>query len=318
MLGVMQRKPLIELRHLNTLNAAANAGSLVQAARQLGVTQSALSHQLRELEAVLGIRLLHRKSKPLRFTTAGEKLLQLSTRVLRDVEETTNEVLALGRGDASRLHLALECHSCFDWLLPTLDAFRDEFPELDLDLKLDALFSPLEALIDGRVDAVISTDPVPHDQVHYAALFRYETRLLVSPRHDLAERDSVQPNDLENEDLITYPVALDRLDVYRRFLLPAGVEPARMTCELTLMIIERVASEHGVAALPTWAVQQAVARGSVRTVALGDGLWSELHVAVRASDTERVPVRRFLELCRSVSAATLNSIVPLSETRTAG
>ncbi len=309
-----QRQP-IELKHLFTLRALAKEGSLVSAARQLGVTQSALSHQLRELEGALGVRLVQRKTKPVRFTAAGERLLAVAQTVLPEVERAAEELMRSADGRSGRLHIALECHSCFDWLLPTLDAFRSEFPEVDLDLKLDALFSALDALRQGRVDAVVATDPVPDDQIQYARLFRYQTRLIVSPEHELADRPFVQPPDLEGEVFITYPVELERLDVYRYFLLPANVRTTRTTAELTLMIVQWVANGRGVAALPSWAVADAVDKGIVRSVGLGEnGLWGQLYVAVRTEDTEQERVRRFLELSRQKSAETLQGIQPLDDT----
>ncbi len=307
------RQP-IELRHLATLTALQREGSLVSAARHLGVTQSALSHQLRELEGSLGVRLVERKTKPVRFTRAGERLLTLAGKVLPEVERTADELMRSADGSGGRLHIALECHSCFDWLLPTLDAFRSEFPDVDLDLKLDALFSALDALKDGRVDAVVATDPVEDELVRYARLFRYETRLLVCPDHELADRSHVEPADLEGEVFITYPVEVERLDVYRHFLQPAGVHTTRTTAELTLMIVQWVANDRGIAALPSWAIADAVDKGIVRSIGLSEsGLWGQLYVAVRADETKRPPLRRFLELSREKSAQTLPGIQLLGD-----
>jgi len=73
---------VLEIRHLKTLHALREADSLVEAAERLHLTQSALSHQFKELEERLGMPLFVRKTKPVRFTSAGLRLLQLADATL--------------------------------------------------------------------------------------------------------------------------------------------------------------------------------------------------------------------------------------------
>jgi len=115
---------MLELRHLATLRAMDEAGSMVDAADRLHVTQSALSHQLKDLEHRLGMELVVRRSRPVRFTTAGLRLLALGREILPRVQQTERELKRLAAGQTGRLHIAIECHSCFQWLMPALDAFR--------------------------------------------------------------------------------------------------------------------------------------------------------------------------------------------------
>src|SRR5690606_22809829 len=125
---------MIEIRHMETLVAIRDSGSLSDAAERLHVTQSALSHQLRELEERLGTKLLNRRTRPLRFTTAGLRVLSLAETVLPRVQTTERELRRLAAGRTGRLHMAIECHSCFQWLMPALDEFRRQWPEVALDL----------------------------------------------------------------------------------------------------------------------------------------------------------------------------------------
>lgn len=298
---------------MRTLVAIRDHGSLARAADVLCVTQSALSHQLRDLEGLLNVPLLVRKSKPIRFTSAGQCLLDLAGEVLPRVERAGQDLSSIGSGAAGRLHIALECHSCFEWLLPTVEAYRRQHPAVDLDFKIDAPFEPLDALLDGRVDIVVSTDPVPSTGVTYEPLFRYEIVLIVAPDHPLAAEGVVKPTQLEGETFITYPVDPSRLDVSRRFLAPAGITlDDRRTAELTVMIVQLVASRRGVAALPSWALGDAATRGSVRAVRLGPtGLWSDLHAAVRTEDATRTYVADFVETARQECFRHLAGIHPV-------
>lgn len=123
----------LEIKHLRTLTALAEQGSLAGAAQSLNLTQSALSHQLKELETRLGLELFLRKSRPLVLTAAGQQLLALARQVLPALAQTEKQLQALHSGDAGRLHLALDCHSCIQWLLPLLPDFRRQWPGVDLE-----------------------------------------------------------------------------------------------------------------------------------------------------------------------------------------
>lgn len=302
---------IVEIRHLETLSAIARTGSLTRAARQLNLTLSAVSHQIRELETVLGAVLLERRAKPLELTRAGKRLLECAARVLPEVQAAEADVVALSRRASARLHFALECHSCFDWLLPALDRLREAWPELDIDLRLGPRFDPIPALSRGEVDAVVGTDRVDVPEVSYASLFRYEIVLVVSAAHRLAEKSWVEPSDVRGEPLVSYPVELERLDVVTRFLRPGGVEPERgRTAELTSVLLQLVRSQRGVAGLPRWAADDALSRGEVRALKLGpEGLHSELFLATRASERDAPEVGAFLQIARATARELLPGIV---------
>jgi len=301
---------MFELRHLRTLQALRNYGSLARAADSLFVTQSALSHQIKELEGRLMLTLYHRKGRPLRFTAAGERLLLLADQILPQVVETQADLKRLACGEGGRLHLAVECHSCFDWILPTMEQYRPRWPLVELDITLAFNFDPFPALQRADVDLVISSDPCSLPGVRYLPLFQFQGVLVVSPEHPLAQRPYIAPADLAGETLITYPVDTQRLDIYRRFLEPAGVQPAaRRTTELTPILLQLVASQRGVAALPAWAAQDAEAKGNVVTRPLGvEGLWRTLYAAVRTRSAVDTYIIDFVATARQTSLATLGGI----------
>ncbi|MFA5529839.1 MAG: LysR family transcriptional regulator [Thiohalomonadaceae bacterium] len=290
---------MIELRHLRSLAALRDSGSLTRAAERLHLTQSALSHQLKELEERLGLRLFERKSRPPRFTVAGERLLALADRVLPPIRAAERDLARVRGGQSGRLHLAVECHSCFDWLMPVLEEYRRDWPQVELDISMGHSFTPLAALARREVDLVITADPAARAEIAYLPLFCYQNVLLLPPRHPLARRPWLAPRDLAGETLITYPVETARLDLFHRFLDPAGVAVERRTCELTVMILQLVASGRGLAALPQWAASPAVATGQVLAKPLGkNGLWSTLYAAVRREERELAYLDAFIEHAR--------------------
>jgi LysR family transcriptional regulator for metE and metH len=307
-------KPMarIELRHLRTLTALRDTGSLVDAAERLCLTQSALSHQIKDLEDRLQCPLFMRKTRPVRFTGAGQRLLTLADDILPQLRAAEIDLDRLAGGETGRLYLAIECHSCFQWLMPTINTFRHHWPEVELDLSSSFSFAPLQALARGDLDLVISADPVDIPGLYYEALFRYEVRLAMSPRHALAAREYIEPRDLAREKLICYPVERARLDIFSQFLEPAGVEPESLrTAELTMMIIQLVASNRGVAALPNWAISEYEGKEFLVSRALGaNGLWSTLHAAIRAEQKEHAYIRDFMGFARQTCFANLPGIVP--------
>ncbi len=245
----------LELRHLQTLLALRECDGLGRAAERLHLTQSAISHQIKYLEDRCGGTLFVRKSRPLRFTALGRRLLVLADRVLPEVEAAERELGRLAQGEAGRLYIAIDCHSCFDWLMPSMDAYREQWPAVELDLSMAHSFNPLAALKTGDVDLAITSDPMELPGIAYGPLFRYESVLVLANGHRLLAAERIGAEDLAGETLITYPVPEERLDVYREFLRPARIRPAaRRTAELTSIILQLVASGRGVAVLPEWAI----------------------------------------------------------------
>jgi len=301
---------MLDLKHLKTIHALHEAGSLTRAADQLHVTQSALSHQIRDLEDWFGVQLFVRKSRPLRFTPAGERLLSTAKAVLPELVAAEHALLALGRGQRGRLHMAIECHSCYLWLIPAVNSYRPAWPDVELDFVGHWHLDALPALARGELDLVVTADPVPMDGVVYEPLFRFEILLAIAPSHALAKATRIAAEDLATETLITYPVDPDRLDVFRNFFWPARVEPARVrTADMTMMIVQLVASQRGVAALPSWALREYMDSGLLAARPLGKaGVWSDLYAAVRSDDRQAPYMNAFLSSVRETSFNTLSGI----------
>ena len=304
---------MIELRHLRMIQALAETGSVSAAAERVHLTQSALSHQLGALERYFGVSVLDRSKRPLRLTAAGERLLMAARRVLPEVEAARAEVLRLSSNHApEQLRIAVECHSCFDWLMPAMDAYRDEHPEAELDLVSGFLPEPLDLLLDGRADLAVVSEVRYWPGVSYLPLFRYEIVALLAPGHVLADKPCLEAVDFAGQTLITYPVPDQALDVVQRVLKPAGVSPARRTAELTVAILQLVASRRGLAALPRWAAQAQIERGYVLARPMGEaGLWSGLFAAFRHDDLE---LRRgFVEVLKRSAFKSLSGLAHVED-----
>ena len=278
----------IEFRHLRTIKAIHETGGLARAADTLGITQSALSHQIKGIEDQAGVELFVRRSKPLKLSAAGQRLLAAADRILPEVAALEAEFSGLVQGSAGRMHIAIECHACFEWLFPVLEGFRKAWPDVDVDIRPGLAFDALPALRKEEVDLVVSSDPEDIPGVTFLPLFDYEPVFVAATSHPLAEKPFIDAEDFRNETLITYPVDRARLDVFSQLLTPAKVNPLEVRqVELTAVILLLVASNRGVAVLPDWVVRQASYGSDYITRPLTEaGLTRRLYAAVRTDEVD--------------------------------
>jgi LysR family transcriptional regulator for metE and metH len=292
----------LEFRHLRAIRAIHEAGGLARAASRLNVTQSALSHQVKGLEDQAGVELFVRRSKPLRFSPAGVRLLRLAERILPEVEALEADFAGLRAGRSGRMHIAIECHACFEWLFPVLEGFRRAWPDVDVDIRPGLAFEALPALMREDVDVVVSSDPEDLPGIVFEPLFDYEAVFVAASAHPLAARPWVEAADFRDQTLITYPVDRARLDVFSQLLIPARVEPLSVRqVELTAVILLLVASGRGVSVLPDWVVREVRTSADYVTRPLTErGIRRRLYAAVREPDRTKPYIADLLALARTV------------------
>ncbi len=291
----------IEFRHLRTIKAIHEAGGLAKAAEQLHITQSALSHQIKGLEDQAGVELFVRRSKPMKLSPAGLRLLRLAEQILPQVQAMQDEFSGLRDGRSGRMHIAIECHACFEWLFPVLERFRKDWPDVDVDIRPGLAFEALPALLKEEVDLVVSSDPEELAGVEFIELFDYAPVFVASKDHPLAAKPYIEAEDFRDQTLITYPVERSRLDVFSQLLMPAKVEPATVRqAELTAVILLLVASNRGVAVLPDWVVREVKYSSDYVTRPLtAKGLTRRLYAAVRSDERGKPYMERLIELART-------------------
>lgn len=290
----------LELRHLRSLKAISDTGSLARAAERLNLTQSALSHQIKTVEHYFDIKLYQRKHKPLRLSAAGQRLLSLAHRVLPEIETAEYELKRLAGASSGRLHITIECHSCFEWLVPTLDHYRKRWPDVEVDIRLGSSFEPITALSQEAIDLVITTDKVNLSDIAFEPLFDYEALCIMANDHKLIGKPFLQAQDFSDETLITYPVEKQRLDIFRYFLNPQNCTPNDIRqSELTVMILQLVASGRGIAVLPEWVVADSISREYVSAKPLGEkGMHGTLYAAIRQREETHEYLTDFIALAR--------------------
>lgn len=270
---------MIDIKLLRTLQAVATTGSLQGAAARLFVTQSALSHQLRDIEQRLGSPLFVRKSQPLQFSWQGQLILDLANQVLPQISHVEQQ-LQSSNPQHSQLRLTVECHACFHWLLPALKAFRAQYPEVDLQLVTDIEHHAVEAMVQGDLELVLTTDQRLDAQVRYQPVFELELLAYMAPEHPLASKTFLEPADLQRQTLLTYPIEPERQDLFRFFLDKHSFEGRQRHVAQASQMLQLVAAGEGIAVLPTWLQEPFVSQGLIVTKPLGEvGLKRTMYLA---------------------------------------
>jgi LysR family transcriptional regulator for metE and metH len=262
---------------------------------------------------VYGVPLLERRTQPVKLTPAGLRLAQLGEQVTAAVQLAERDLANMAGGSAGTLRIAVECHTCFDWLMPAMDAFRARWPEVELDIVSGFQADPVGLLHQDRAElAIVSELDAAESGVVFHPLFGFEIVALLPRGHALLTKPWLEAADFAPHTLITYPVPDEMLDLVRRVLRPAGVTPPRRTSELTVAMLQLVASGRGLAALPLWAVKSYLDRGYVASHRIGEqGLAARLYAATPQRLAATPYLADFVRLMRETSLLNLPGVTLL-------
>lgn len=244
--------------------------------------------------------MVNRRSRPVTFSNVGQRLLKLADDILPQIQIAQSDITRIVHGQTGRIIFSSECHSCFDWLMPLLNQYRQQYPDVDLDFASGFEANPHELLQNAEFDLLITADPIALKGVEYFPIFEYESRLVLSNTHHLVRAEKVTVQDLAEETLITYPVDKHRLDIMAHLFLPANIQPKEIrTTDLTQMLIQLVASGRGISALPDWVVNEYEQKGWVTSRRLEcvaeQGLRRTLYAGFRTEEKEKSYFEGFLK-----------------------
>ena len=293
---------MLDRIHLSIVQEVEKLGSLTAAANALHVTQPALSHSMKKLEQQLGTDIWLREGRHLRLTQAGQYLLEVAHRVLPQLSLAEERLQQFAQGERGTLRIGMECHPCYQWLLKIVSPYLAAWPDVDVDVKQKFQFGGMGALFGYDIDLLVTPDPLDKPGLVFEPVFDFEQVLVVAGNHKLANEDYINPKQLMNEVLVTYPVPPDRLDIFSLFLTPAGIVPRRhKPIETTDIMLQMVASGRGVAALPRWLVLEYAEKMDVVPMRLGKhGIAKQIFLGVREADVQIDYVRAFIDQAKKV------------------
>jgi len=246
----------MEIRYLRLIKAIVEEGSITRAIDKLHLSQSALSYQLKEAEVQLGTPIFYRRNKKLILTPVGKKLYHTATHVLKEIDATESEIKKLISGESGVIRISTECYTSYHWLPPVLKKFKNEFPNVEVQIVFEATHRPIEKLIEGALDLAITSNPEAKDNIEYIELFSDEMFAVVSPQHHWAELNYVEAEDFEEVKLIIHSLPLETVSIFRNLLSPKGINPKDLIIlPLTEASIELVKANMGVIVMANWALK---------------------------------------------------------------
>lgn len=293
---------MLDRQHLAIIREVDRAGSVTAAAERLNLSQSAISHAIAKLEARHQVQLWRKKGRSLELTQAGDYLLRLAERMVPEFDHAERVLGDISRGRKGAMRIGMECHPCEQWLMRVTEPFLAEWPNVDIELRSAFRFDGVAALQAREIDVLVTPDPVNLPDLQFQPVFDYEIRLVVGQNHPLVARQHIEPADLLEEDLLTVPVTVERLDIYTRFLIPAACRPkSRIAVENIELMLQFVVAGRGVAVLPDWLVREVASDMPVTTLRVGTtGLHKSINVGLRQSDLGTDYLKGFLEIARCV------------------
>ena len=255
---------MIDIKYLRLIETVASEGSLSGAAKKLFLTQSALSHQLKEIELQMGTQAFHRVNKKLVITPAGNIVLAAARRILPLVENVDLELKKIASGEMGQLRLCTECYTCYHWLPPLIKKFNLEYPNIDIQIITENVNEPLTLLKDGKVDVALVSRVEKDNSLDYVELFNDEMVLLMSSRDPLTQYPVILPDHFSDQVLITHSSRGKQGLIFREVLNPAGVEVRKIVyVQLTEAVVEMVKAGIGIAVLPKWTLKPYLLNGNL-------------------------------------------------------
>ncbi len=195
---------ILDSRQLLTFTALARRGSFTRAAKDLFLTQSAVSHAIKSLEEQVGARLVDRTGKRVLLTQAGEQLLRHAEKIIREMELARAGLNTLSTSGQSRLRVGASTTAC-QYILPAaLREFKQSFPKCVIRIEPGDHLHQLELLRGNHIDLAIMLEPAGQMDLNFIPLFQDELCFMVAPVHPWARSSRVPREAIMEEMLVLY------------------------------------------------------------------------------------------------------------------
>lgn len=297
--------PSLEVRDLRLVQAIADAGSATRAASTLHVSQSAVSHGLKDLERRLGVDLFDRVNGRLRITPSGRRIVQLAGEIIRPLALAERELRDGAAATQRVLRVGTQCYTAFHWLPRVVRQLVRCHPEVRLELSGTPGTEPLEQLVSGKLDLALCVGPISSPRLQVERLFQDELVLITAVDHPLARKRWVTGDELLGETLIVMEVADTQRERVRRSLFGSRPGFARVIrVSIAETVVDLVQAGLGVGIVTGWSAAARVARGDVARVRLtARGLKRQWHGVYGKRSPVADAIRTVLDELRDVSEA---------------
>lgn len=216
------------LNQLKALDALEQAGSFAGAAERLGLTQPAVSIQLRKLQAAHGVKLFWRCGRHLEFSALGSDLVLKARKILGLIEDFEGTLASAGELRSGRLDIGLSCHYL---VMDLLAVFMERYPGIQVKAKIGDSVTLVEDVLACRLDLAEITGGVPDDRMVNFVYSDQAIVLFVSEHHPWARRPSIDAAELNGQDMVARHATSMTRQLFKRRLNHHGIHP-RVVMEL--------------------------------------------------------------------------------------
>ncbi len=286
----------MDLKHFRLIKAITEEGSIANSSGKLYLTQSAISHQLRELEEDLGFKIFFRSRNNWTLTDEGRALYDLSVEVLSKVDSGLDAIKKIKKGEKGIVRIATECYSFYMGLPSFIQKMNILYPEIEADIVIDGDHRPIEHLLQKKIDLALVTKAPEHPSLGAVSLQQDEVFCWVHHDHDLADKAHIDAEDFKGLNLIIHSYPLSSVSVYENFLRPSGVEPAKIIAiPFPAIALEMVQINMGVFCVPKWTLSSLHIPESICSRKIGaKGLKRTHYLVFRKEDRNKKYIKDFV------------------------
>ena len=286
----------MEIKHFRLIKAIAEEGNIARSSNKLFLTQSALSHQLKELEKQLGFLIFHRTRQKWQLTEEGKELYQIGSKILGELEQGFNKIDLLRLGAAGDIKLSTECYSFYQGLPAIIQQMGLLYPEIKVDLILEATHQPISKLLSNEIDIAIVTEKVDNPALLFQEVRRDEVFAILHLENELNALAFLAPHHFSDIHLIIHSFPLETVYIYQYFLKPNTINPIKISAiPLTEIALEMVKANMGVMCMPKWALNAFDLSDQIGMKPIGvNGLKRTHYIVVRKADAHKKYIKDFI------------------------
>jgi len=286
----------MEIKYFKLIKTIVEEGNLANSTERLFLTQSALSHQLKELELQIGFKVFFRKRTNWELTEEGKALYDIGNTVLNNIETGMLNIKRIQSGSVGVIKLSTECYSFYHGLPRFIQKIGMLYPDIKVDLALESTHQPIDKLLSNEIDIAIVTRK-PEDKTLFSMqFFEDEVYAIIHKEHSLNSEKIIVPNHFLNTHLIIHSYPLETVSVYQNFLKSYNVLPKKITAiPLTQVALEMIDANIGVMCTPKWALKSFKISEAIRFKKLGkQGLKRKHYLVVRKADKNKKYINDFI------------------------
>lgn len=287
----------MEIKFLKLIKTIAEEGSIAGSSEKLFLTQSALSHQLKDLEIQLGFKVFYRTRNKWELTEEGNVLYKTACTVMDSIGNGLNAIQQIRAGAAGTIKISTECYSFYQGLPLFIQKMKVLYPEIEVDLVLEATHKPVLKVISNEIDiAVVTSKPSGNKELVSIEVFEDEIFAVLHQESLLNDSEYLTADDFLDVYLIIHSFPLKTVSVYEEFLNPNGIVPAKISAvPLTEVTLEMVQANIGITCMPKWALKLFKLSDELKFKKIGSkGLKRKHYLVVRKSDIGKKYINDFL------------------------